>query len=88
MDCRTRGERGLDDLKPGERRIKKSRYASISSYLSSCATKFDYNDVDLPIDEAAYKRLKEEGINELMARHIAHLFIRYVIFLALFKTFA
>ncbi len=76
MDCRTRGERGLEPLKPGERRIPKSRYDSISSYLSNCATKFDYNDVDLPMDEATYKRLKEEGINELMARHVAHLFIR------------
>ena len=78
MDCRTRGERGLEPLKPGEKRIPKSRYASISSYLSKCATKFDYNDVELPIDEPTYKRLKEEGIDELMARHVAHLFIRYV----------
>ena len=76
MDCRTRGERGVEDLKPGERRIGKSRYASISSYLSKCATKFEYNDIDLPINEATYERLKAEGIDELMSRHIAHLFIR------------
>lgn len=76
MDCRTRGERGVEDLKPGERRIGKSRYASISSYLSKCATKFEYNDIELPIDEPTFERLKAEGIDELMSRHIAHLFIR------------
>ena len=76
VDCRTRGERGMEDLKPGERRIGKSRYASISSYISKCATKFKYNDIELPMDEPTYERLKAEGIDELMSRHIAHLFIR------------
>jgi len=76
VDCRTRGERGMEDLKPSERRIGKSRYASISSYISKCATKFKYNDIELPMDEPTYERLKAEGIDELMSRHIAHLFIR------------
>lgn len=35
-----------------------------------------YNDVPLVYDEAIYKRLREADIDDLLAQHIAHLFIR------------
>ena len=63
------------------RRIPKSRYDSISSYLSECPTacpEAKYNDIPLVHDEAIYQILREAGIQEHMAKHVAHLFIRYV----------
>ena len=54
-----------------------SRYASVSSYLSDLALEpHGYNDVDLVHDEEIYKKLKDNGVKELMAQHISHLFIR------------
>lgn len=38
-DCRTAGERGEAPLKENERRIPKSRYASIDLYLSAAGEK-------------------------------------------------
>ena len=61
------------------RRIPKSRYDSISSYLSECNTacpEARYNDISLVHDEAIYNILREAGIQEHMAKHVAHLFIR------------
>lgn len=54
--------------------IKKSRYDSIDSYLSPQGEK--YNDIPLLYDEEDYKKLTENGIDHLLAQHIAHLFIR------------
>jgi len=33
-------------------------------------------DVDAPIDEAAYAKLKSAGVDEALSRHVAHLFVR------------
>ena len=83
VDCRTREERGLEKIaaqssgseaKFGP--INKSRYGSISSYLSDCSLTSNYNDIPLVHDEETYKILKDAGINDLMAKHVAHLFIR------------
>lgn len=35
-----------------------------------------YNDIDAPTDPLIYQRLRDHGIDALLARHIAHLFIR------------
>ena len=35
-----------------------------------------YNDIPLVIDEEAYKKMRNAGIDHLLAQHIAHLFIR------------
>ena len=81
VDCRTRPERGLEPLNSNDAkfgRIEKSRYGSISSYLSACSLKSNYNDIDLVQDPETYQTLKEAGIEDLMAKHIAHLFIRYI----------
>ncbi|XP_069582888.1 glutamate--cysteine ligase catalytic subunit isoform X1 [Ranitomeya imitator] len=74
VDDRTKEERGLEPLKNDKYRISKSRYDSIDSYLSTCGEK--YNDIDLTIDKEIYGQLTREGIDHLLAQHIAHLFIR------------
>lgn len=74
VDCRTEEERGLKPLKENKFVIKKSRYDSIDSYLSEQGEK--YNDIPLLYNEGDYKKLTENGIDHLLAQHIAHLFIR------------
>ncbi|KAG9493782.1 glutamate--cysteine ligase catalytic subunit [Eleutherodactylus coqui] len=74
VDDRTKEERGLEPLKNNKYLISKSRYDSIDSYLSTCGEK--YNDIDLTIDKDIYSQLTREGIDHLLAQHIAHLFIR------------
>lgn len=74
VDCRTEEERGLKPLKENKFVIKKSRYDSIDSYLSEQGEK--YNDIPLLYNEEDYKKLTENGIDHLLAQHIAHLFIR------------
>jgi len=78
VDDRTPGERGLKDLVEGEQRIYKSRYDTIDTYICECHKRLDntYNDIDLVIDEEAYKFLVEGGIDDRLARHLAHLWIR------------
>ena len=53
-----------------------SKLGLFSSYLSDCSLKHNYNDLPLVHDEEVYKTLKEAGIKELTAKHVAHLFIR------------
>ncbi|XP_069091896.1 glutamate--cysteine ligase catalytic subunit [Pleurodeles waltl] len=74
VDDRTREERGLEPLKTNKYRIHKSRYDSIDSYLSKCGE--NYNDIELTTDSEIYKQLVNDGIDHLLAQHIAHLFIR------------
>ncbi|XP_063979497.1 glutamate--cysteine ligase catalytic subunit [Diachasmimorpha longicaudata] len=74
VDCRTQEERGLKPLKENKFRITKSRYDSIDSYLSIQGDK--YNDVPLTYDDEIYNQLLENGIDRLLAQHVAHLFIR------------
>lgn len=76
-DDRTKGERGEEPLKPGEKRIPKSRYSSIDLYIAnSNNNRSEYNDIDVAIDEESYNRLIKEGIDDILAKHIAHLFAR------------
>ncbi|KAI8802202.1 glutamate-cysteine ligase-domain-containing protein [Cladochytrium replicatum] len=93
VDDRTREERGLDPLENSRFVIPKSRYDSVSHYLSNgpnysgpggCSTddvrgnfyKEKYNDYDLVYDKSIHARLIEGGMDEPLARHFAHLFIR------------
>jgi len=55
--------------------IDKSRYASISSYLAENAPN-EYNDIPLVLNEAYRQTLIKAGVDDAMAKHIAHLFIR------------
>ena len=61
----------------GRRRLPKSRYESISLYLANCGgCHRRYNDVDPPIDNVAFKLLRQAGVDEALATHVAHLFVR------------
>ncbi|WFD02329.1 glutamate--cysteine ligase [Malassezia obtusa] len=84
VDDRTNAERGEAPCKPdepthnsrtGPRRLRKSRYDSVDSYLYPRVHSKD-NDMDLEIDEKVRDRLLAEGIDRLLAEHIAHLFVR------------
>lgn len=74
VDCRTEEERGLKPLKENKFVIKKSRYDSIDSYLSPQGEK--YSDIPVLYNEEDYRKLRDNGIDHLLAQHIAHLFIR------------
>lgn len=98
VDCRTLAERGRKDPNApyehynalGKRRIYKSRYDSISTYIYQGGVSLTdekstglanrvlniYNDIPVPIDEVSYKLLRENGIDPALAQHVAHLFIR------------
>ncbi|XP_012278557.1 glutamate--cysteine ligase catalytic subunit [Orussus abietinus] len=84
VDCRTAEERGLKPLRENKFRIGKSRYDSIDSYLSTQGER--YNDVPLTYDEEIYKQLLDNGIDRLLAQHVAHLFIRDTVSLFLEKV--
>lgn len=57
--------------------IPKSRYDSVSLYISNDPrNKPEYHDADAPIDQAVYDRLVENSVDDKLAAHIAHLFIR------------
>lgn len=75
VDCRTREESAeTPELKESEYRIPKSRYASISTYLSKKAQQ--YNDLPLVYNRNFYDIMMNKGVDHAVARHIAHLFIR------------
>lgn len=92
VDCRTAAERGVaaegTEADPqlaggGIRRLPKSRYASVSTYIyhckgdTNCHRTFEqYNDVPCPIDVATKQQLRDNGVDENLAHHIAHLFTR------------
>eukprot|EP00762_Andalucia_godoyi_P002747 ANDGO_04407.mRNA.1 Glutamate--cysteine ligase len=74
VDDRTVCERSCDDAACF---IPKSRYDSISTYICSrSAMKEEYNDIPLVYNKEYYQMLRDAGIDHLLARHIAHLFIR------------
>lgn len=74
VDDRTQEELGLKPLNENKFKISKSRYDSIDCYLSELGSKF--NDINLTKDDELYETLVENGIDKLLAQHIAHLFIR------------
>lgn len=95
VDDRTPAERGLahnnmfqeELVGQGKRRLYKSRYDSISTYIYQGMQSIGdesmqnrvlnmYNDIPVPIDEDMYKLLRESGVDPALAQHIAHLFIR------------
>jgi glutamate--cysteine ligase catalytic subunit len=95
VDDRTPTERGvvgenilMNELAgKGRRRLYKSRYDSISTYIYQGMQFIGdesmqnrvlnmYNDIPVPIDEDSYKLLRDSGVDPALAQHIAHLFIR------------
>ena len=77
VDCRTPEELGEAPLKNNRWRIPKSRYASNSTYISQDPRlRPEYLDPDLVVDPELKDRLVEGGMDDLLATHFAHLFIR------------
>ncbi|KIM61721.1 hypothetical protein SCLCIDRAFT_1215815 [Scleroderma citrinum Foug A] len=77
VDDRTPEERGLVPLKTDKYVIPKSRWDSVDMYISpEWINKPAYNDIVVPYDEAIYNRLLSHGLDKLLSKHVAHLFIR------------
>ncbi|KAJ5797481.1 uncharacterized protein N7503_006777 [Penicillium pulvis] len=77
VDDRTPEELGEAPLKNDRWRIPKSRYASNSTYISEDPRlRKEYLDPDLVVDHDIKKRLMDGGMDDLLATHFAHLFIR------------
>ncbi|KAL8917863.1 MAG: hypothetical protein Q9208_007685 [Pyrenodesmia sp. 3 TL-2023] len=77
VDDRTAEELGEKPLKHDRWRLPKSRYASNSTYISQDPRlRKEYMDPDLVVDERIKERLMNEGMDDLLAIHFAHLFIR------------
>ena len=86
VDDRTPSEagRGRSPADPrlvagGTRPLPRSRYSSISRYAFECDAGGQvkrFCDVDAPVDAKALETLLEAGIDEALARHVAHLFVR------------
>ncbi|RYC59500.1 hypothetical protein CHU98_g6709 [Xylaria longipes] len=77
VDDRTAEELGEKPLKDSRWRIPKSRYASNSTYISTDPRlRPEYFYPNLVIDESIKAQLLEGGMDDLLATHFAHLFIR------------
>ncbi|APA16188.1 hypothetical protein sscle_16g109580 [Sclerotinia sclerotiorum 1980 UF-70] len=77
VDDRTPEELGEKPLKHDRWRIPKSRYASNSTYISEDPRlRKEYLDPDLVIDPEVKQQLMNEGMDDRLATHFAHLFIR------------
>lgn len=78
VDDRTPLERGMTSGQ-GEsgQRIAKSRYDSVSHYISqSKHFKDKYNDKNVVYDHETFKTLTKAGVDDQLAKHVAHLYIR------------
>lgn len=77
VDDRTKEEMGQEPLKNSRFVIPKSRYDSVDRYISKDARLLpQYNDLKEVYDKEIYDTLTREGIDSLLAHHVAHLFIR------------
>ncbi|KAK3901387.1 glutamate-cysteine ligase-domain-containing protein [Staphylotrichum tortipilum] len=77
VDDRTPEEMGEKPLVNDRWRIPKSRYASNSTYISEDPRlRPEYFDADLVIDEDIKQQLLDGGMDDRLATHFAHLFIR------------
>ncbi|KAI6242247.1 Glutamate--cysteine ligase [Aphelenchoides fujianensis] len=74
VDDRTPEEYGEKPLETSKFVIKKSRYDSTDCYIYPCSAA--YNDIPLEHDPKILQQLIEGGIDEHLAKHIAHMFIR------------
>ena len=77
FDDRTPEERGMLPLRGDQQRIPKPRFSSNSTYLSSSPRlRHEYHDPALPINRRVKKKLIAGGMDDIMATHFAHIFIR------------
>ena len=77
VDDRTAEELGEQPLKHARWRIPKSRYASNSTYIAEDPRlRPEYLDPHLVLDPKLKQKLLDGGMDERLATHFAHLFIR------------
>ncbi|KAI4844900.1 glutamate-cysteine ligase Gcs1 [Aureobasidium sp. EXF-8845] len=77
VDDRTPEELGEKPLKDSRWQIPKSRYASNSTYIAQDPRlRKEYFDPDLVVDPDMKQKLVDGGMDDLLATHFAHLFIR------------
>jgi glutamate--cysteine ligase catalytic subunit len=77
VDDRTEEELGVKPLKNARWRIPKSRYASNSTYIAQDSRlRPEYMDPNLVLDPVLKQKLMDGGMDNLLATHFAHLFIR------------
>ena len=77
VDDRTPEELGEAPLKNDRWQIPKSRYASNSTYISQDPRlRPEYMDPNLIVDKELKSKLMKGGMDDLLATHFAHLFIR------------
>ncbi|MDI1493435.1 MAG: glutamate--cysteine ligase [Ramalina farinacea] len=77
VDDRTREELGEASLQHDRWRVPKSRYASNSTYIAQDPRlRKEYMDPTLVVDQNLKQRLMDGGMDDLLATHFAHLFIR------------
>lgn len=74
VDDRTDEERGLTPLTTSKFVVPKSRYDTTDCYIHQSST--PYNDIPLEYSEEILTQLLDGGIDEPLAKHIAHMFIR------------
>eukprot|EP00929_Paragymnodinium_shiwhaense_P010494 TRINITY_DN1151_c0_g1_i1.p1 TRINITY_DN1151_c0_g1~~TRINITY_DN1151_c0_g1_i1.p1 ORF type:complete len:674 (+),score=124.84 TRINITY_DN1151_c0_g1_i1:134-2155(+) len=84
VDCRTDAERGLTSEAAGDERLagagvrelRQARYGTIDCYIGEDASTASYNDLPMAMDQEHLERLKHAGLDDTLARHVAHLFAR------------
>ncbi|KAJ2783852.1 glutamate--cysteine ligase [Coemansia javaensis] len=82
-DDRTAQERAIAPLTTAKGHLRKSRFDTIDTYIghdnpaAGPPVRKQYNDAQFSYDRAVYWKLKEGvGVDDLLALHIAHLFVR------------
>ncbi|KAI8320378.1 GCS-domain-containing protein [Martensiomyces pterosporus] len=82
VDDRSAQERGIVPLTTAKGTLLKSRFGSVDSYLGpgpksdDLAFRPEFNDCQYTYDNDSYWKMKEGGVDRLLAQHVAHLFIR------------
>jgi glutamate--cysteine ligase catalytic subunit len=85
VDDRTTAERGMpvstfveDPMLAGNglRPLRKSRYDGVDCYIGKRADTHTFNDIPLAFDSCHVQKLVDGGVDETLARHVAHLFAR------------
>ena len=77
VDDRTSEELGEKPLEHNRWHLPKSRYASNSTYISQDPRlRNEYHDPNLVFDEQLKQKLMDGGMDDLLATHFAHLFVR------------
>eukprot|EP00929_Paragymnodinium_shiwhaense_P010498 TRINITY_DN1151_c0_g1_i5.p1 TRINITY_DN1151_c0_g1~~TRINITY_DN1151_c0_g1_i5.p1 ORF type:complete len:670 (+),score=133.43 TRINITY_DN1151_c0_g1_i5:72-2081(+) len=84
VDDRTDAERGLtknafgneDMAGAGVRQLRQSRYGTIDCYIGEDEPAASYNDLPMVLEQEHLDRLKRAGLDDGLARHVAHLFSR------------